>query len=705
MTCAELFLLARTGSGRDAAPSSDPVQRGSPDVPTLRCELRAADTRLAEGCDESWRATSPLPQPPRYNRAAMAPAQCFANTDDPVPLRFRLGPPQDPLFSEPCTRRNTPESRERARRDGLSCAHALAAQGHFEWAETLVRRNDEERPVGVLHENFGSPPSSLLNGRRARGLPLAGSTLLQLAERSAPEPLSSDQEMLDAFVLEELECSESRKRANQPASHEHSGIVARQRIRSQRILDEDDAKAQRAAILREDQLLRHLTADATEEQRTAYMATPLEPLQHALEEIAIEPPLPSDAPHTVYSTAKAQFKESRLTYRDAHGARITWPWEADSPRDSRPAESEYVGSGVLLQYQARHHCRAPHRMDSLINEALDKASKDGHRGRNATGVKRWFAFCRALGVCPGRPMDPMSPLIEKLEEEWLAMRFVCSLVEDEGLAVGSARVYFSSFQGWHAREYGVKLAGGLKLERLPQMLKGLRRMYGDGGRQQRIPISPERLRAAMDRLFEPSNPLHANMRAATATAFQGLLRSAEYCGKAHADMLLRSDIVSLSELSLVIMMHPCKNMLHLTGKTVPLVIGAGGRFIDAVAEVANMLRVDPSRDAEATPLFRDPSTNKPISYDAMNRATKELYVLAGMDPNSAGTHIFRISGATALFADGGSDTIIRTMGRWSSDLYRLYVRACFEQCQTWSARIGSASFSPTAVIIDEVDDY
>ena len=44
---------------------------------------------------------------------------------------------------------------------------------------------------------------------------------------------------------------------------------------------------------------------------------------------------------------------------------------------------------------------------------------------------------------------------------------------------------------------------------------------------------------------------------------------------------------------LVVMMRPCKNMRHLSGKTVPLAIGAGGSFIDAVWEMNNLLRVDP----------------------------------------------------------------------------------------------------------------
>ena len=29
------------------------------------------------------------------------------------------------------------------------------------------------------------------------------------------------------------------------------------------------------------------------------------------------------------------------------------------------------------------------------------------------------------------------------------------------------------------------------------------------------------------------------------------------------------------------------------------------------------------------------------------------------------------------------------MGRWSSDCWRLYVRACFEQTMQWTRRLGS----------------
>ena len=104
-----------------------------------------------------------------------------------------------------------------------------------------------------------------------------------------------------------------------------------------------------------------------------------------------------------------------------------------------------------------------------------------------------------MGVPANRPLDPTTTTLwEKLEDEWLAMRFVCALVQERGISPTSAGQYFSCVQGWHGREHGIKLAGGLKLERLPQMLKGLRRVIGEIPKELRRAVAPQALRAAMD---------------------------------------------------------------------------------------------------------------------------------------------------------------------------------------------------------------
>ena len=176
---------------------------------------------------------------------------------------------------------------------------------------------------------------------------------------------------------------------------------------------------------------------------------------------------------------------------DADRQRVQWPWEA------KPYLTGGIGGGEGSTDS--RPARSWHPLDAFVNKALDQASRDGKRGRTHTGVKAWFSFCEeTMGTQADRPLDPNASLWAKLEEEWLCMRFVCALVEERGITPESARVYFSSVQGWHAREHGVKLAGGLKLERLPQMLKGLKRIVGEAPRAVRRGIAPQMLRKAMD---------------------------------------------------------------------------------------------------------------------------------------------------------------------------------------------------------------
>ena len=426
-----------------------------------------------------------------------------------------------------------------------------------------------------------------------------------------------------------------------------------------------------------------------------FLKVPLEQGVAPDESVVDEGPLVP--PHDfVFIPSQGFFKPAVV---DADKRRVQWPWEA------KPYLTGGIGGGEGSADS--RPVRSWHPLDAFVNKALDQASRDGKRGRTHTGVKAWFSFCEeTMGTQADRPLDPNAPLWAKLEEEWLCMRFVCALVEERGITPESARVYFSSVQGWHAREHVVKLAGGLKLERLPQMLKGLKRIVGEAPRAVRRGIAPQMLRKAMDLCLDPKEPLHANIRAALATALQGLLRSAEYTTADKRYMLTRADLVQITERQAIIMMHPCKNMHHLGGKTCPLVIGAGGDYVDAVAEIRNMLEVDPAgRSDENTPLFRDPATNAPLSYDQIEKVTKELMAAVGEDPSQFSTHSYRIGGATALFAAGANETVIRTMGRWSSDMHRLYVRACFEQCVDWTKKAGSTKVSDLCGTFDEVDFY
>ena len=412
--------------------------------------------------------------------------------------------------------------------------------------------------------------------------------------------------------------------------------------------------------------------------------------------------LSPDEPYVVESRPSSRFLESSSApVRGPDGRVVQWPWETPLPN--------FGGASYALPKQQRR----THRTDELRLKAMNASMASGDMGRGSTGVRHWCNFCASEGTPHDRPMDPNSPLWAKLEEEMLAMQFVCALVQDRGVAADTAACYFGQVQGWHSKEHGIRLAAGMKLSRLPAMLKGLRRVLGSNPRAVRRGVAPSALRRGMDVLLDPCVPAHANLRAALSLALQGLLRSAEYACDSGvrfnpAKHLTRADIVECTPERLVVMMLPCKNMRHLTGKTCPLVIGSGGELVDAVAEVRNMLAVDPVSPLAAgtTPLFRDPATNEPLRTNRVRDLVRDVMRASGeSDPSHFGTHSLRIGGATALFAAGADPTVIRTMGRWSSDCYRLYVRACFESTLKWSRLAGSTQVSDLAGEFDEVDYY
>ena len=69
---------------------------------------------------------------------------------------------------------------------------------------------------------------------------------------------------------------------------------------------------------------------------------------------------------------------------------------------------------------------------------------------------------------------------------------------------------------------------------------------------------------------------------------------------------------------------------------------------------------------------------------------------AGRDPRVYGGHSLRIGGATAAHAANVSPSLIRLMGRWSSDIYEIYCRLSLESALGVGQAIASAQVTATA---------
>jgi len=175
------------------------------------------------------------------------------------------------------------------------------------------------------------------------------------------------------------------------------------------------------------------------------------------------------------------------------------------------------------------------------------------------------------------------------------------------------------------------------------------------------------------------------MATAAECAFAGILRGREVsCGKEGFNPtrdVTRADVSFVHDaagklLYAVLYTRNSKARGKNRWQKLPVYLPAGGRFIDPAASLERLFRIDPvaPEDFATTPLFRDPSNGKAITTAQLRTFVRAWMRSIGLDPAKYGAHSLRIGGATAMFAAGADELPIKIQGRWSSDIYILYVR-------------------------------
>ena len=86
-------------------------------------------------------------------------------------------------------------------------------------------------------------------------------------------------------------------------------------------------------------------------------------------------------------------------------------------------------------------------------------------------------------------------------------------------------------------------------------------------------------------------------------------------------------------------------------------------------------------------------TISPLSHTRLATILRQLLSWAGLWPSHYALHIFRIGAATTAAAVGLTPSLIKTLGRWNSDAYMVYVHC--RQCviTTIPHRLSTASVS------------
>ena len=225
--------------------------------------------------------------------------------------------------------------------------------------------------------------------------------------------------------------------------------------------------------------------------------------------------------------------------------------------------------------------------------------------------------------------------------------------------------------------------------RLDYALKGVRREAPLSKRARRLPITPELLRR-IHRAWSQAPPHfdRTMLWAAFCLGFFGFMRAGEFtCPSKEAFtpfMLAASDIQVDSHIApRHLTVHLRQSKTDPFGAGVTLHLGVTGDFLCPVLALLGYLAIRQSTPGPLF-LFHDGSTL------SRTRLVKELHLalhMIGVDDSRFSGHSFRIGAATTAARVGLQDSMIKTLGRWKSSAYSLYIRTPQENLTAVSAAL------------------
>ena len=253
------------------------------------------------------------------------------------------------------------------------------------------------------------------------------------------------------------------------------------------------------------------------------------------------------------------------------------------------------------------------------------------------------------------------------------MAFVAFL-HREGLSGSTVKNYLAAIRhsqislGW-----GDPNVGGMP--RLDYVVKGLKRLASTNQRP-RLPITPEilqHLKVVWEAL--PNQRDAAMLWAAATMCFFGFLRVGEAVSPSDSGFDPASHL-TFSDVWRDTHENPCFLRVHIkASKTDPFRKGVfiflgstQGRICPVAANLDYMVR----RGCSSGPFFTF-ADGRCLTRDRFVSAMRSALSSAGYDSSLYAGHSFRIGAATTAARRGIQDSLIKTLGRWESAAYTLYI--------------------------------
>ena len=254
------------------------------------------------------------------------------------------------------------------------------------------------------------------------------------------------------------------------------------------------------------------------------------------------------------------------------------------------------------------------------------------------------------------------------------MNFV-AFAANQGLKHQTIKCYLSAI-----RHLQIDCGGGdPRVESMPLLvlaLRGTRREQAGLEKRTRLPITPvilERLRRVWNQ--DPSNPDHVMLWAVCCVGFFGFLRSGEMTapevGEFDSGQHLSVADITVDDIenpqSVAVRIKQSKTDPFRQG--VSIVLSRTGLPLCPVAALLAYLVV---RGNSEGPLFL--LRGQPLTRPKLVLELRKALAVAGLQPDKYAGHSFRIGAATTAAACGVPVDVIKTLGRWKSQAYQLYIR-------------------------------
>lgn len=261
----------------------------------------------------------------------------------------------------------------------------------------------------------------------------------------------------------------------------------------------------------------------------------------------------------------------------------------------------------------------------------------------------------------------------------------------EGLRHSTIKGYLAGIKHLHLAE-GWPDPCGTERRRLHYILQGVRRREARQGKgvKPRLPITPAILRRLKTVWTKESGDRDTVMVwAACCLAFFGFLRVGEFTVPEDTGFdplvhLSRADVrVDGSRQPHMLQVDIKQSKTDPFRKGITLFLGQTGKKLCPVEAARAYLRV---RGGAEGPLFRF-KDGRPLTRQRFIRKVRSGLVEAKVEVSGYSSHSFRIGAATAAAAVGVEDSVIKTLGRWKSAAYHLYVKIPRQELAGYSQQL------------------